>query len=127
MLSAEKFLSGKKILVTAGGTRENIDPVRYIGNYSSGKMGIAFADAAFGFGAETVLISTIEIKKPYKVKKVDSALEMLDAVKAELKKADTLIMAAAVADFRPEKIAENKIKKDSGDSIILKLVKIRIF
>ncbi|MFH0702357.1 MAG: bifunctional phosphopantothenoylcysteine decarboxylase/phosphopantothenate--cysteine ligase CoaBC [bacterium] len=113
LLEKKTFLKGKKIVVTAGGTRENIDPVRYIGNHSSGKMGIALADAAFESGAEVSLISTvnINIKKFYKVIYVESAQDMLNATKDEFINADILIMAAAVADYKPKCKAEHKIKK----------------
>ena len=119
------FLKGKKIVITAGGTKENIDPVRYIGNYSSGKMGTALADKASLAGADVVLIKTFELSRPYKTIDVKSACEMLDAVKKEFvdNNADILIMAAAVADYRPEVQADLKIKKENNDEITLKLVK----
>jgi len=119
----KKDLVGKKILVSAGPTYEDIDPVRFIGNRSSGKMGFAIAKAAFLRGAEVTLISgpssqTIypEIKKI----KVRSASEMEKAVKKEIDKNNLLIMSAAVSDFRPVKTASNKIKKETG-TIDLKL------
>ncbi len=119
------FLKGKKVVITAGGTKENIDPVRYIGNYSSGKMGTALADKAFLAGADVVLIKTFDLSRPYKTIDVKSACEMLDAVKKEFvdNNADILIMAAAVADYRPEVQADLKIKKENNDEITLKLVK----
>lgn len=113
----------KKIVVTAGGTIEDIDPVRYISNYSSGKMGLAIADEAFKLGLEPVLITTKYIQRPYKVKEVKSALEMKSAVEQEFQKADYVVMAAAVADYRVKNKSEQKIKKSSDDTLILELVK----
>jgi len=123
ILHLEPNLKGKKIVITAGGTREPIDPVRFIGNHSSGKMGIALADAAFESGAEVSLISTLAVNKPYKVSKVDTALEMLAITKEEFIKSDILIMVAAVADYRPKTTAKQKIKKENSDTLILELVK----
>lgn len=111
----KKDLLGKKILVTAGPTYEDIDPVRFIGNRSSGKMGIAIAKAAYLRGADVTLISgsTSEIAYPeIKIFKVRSAAEMKKSVEKELKKNDILIMAAAVADFRPSVSKLKKIKKE---------------
>lgn len=107
-------LNGKKLVITAGGTKEDIDAVRYIGNYSSGKMGLALADSAFELGAETVLITTAEVKRNYKVIKVKTANEMYDAVKSEFENAYSLIMAAAVSDYRVKNKSEHKIKKNGG-------------
>ena len=121
MLFSEEILKGKKIVVTAGGTKEDIDAVRYIGNYSSGKMGMAFADCAFEMGAETVLISTVGVNKNYKVINVKTAQEMYDNVNSEFLNADTLIMAAAVSDYRVKNKSSQKIKKD-GHSLILELI-----
>ncbi len=112
----------KKILITLGGTKERIDSVRYISNYSSGKMGMAIADWAYNLGFDTTVISTIDFKRNYPILKVNSALEMLE----ELKKQDFdyLIMAAAVGDFRAENTFEKKIsKEDIKDSFELKLIK----
>src|SRR3989338_9824909 len=92
-------LEGKKIIVTAGGTREAIDPVRFIGNKSSGKMGIAISDAAFDLGADVILVSTLPCDKKYQVVDVETAQEMQEVVESEFDKADVLIMAAAVSDF----------------------------
>ncbi|MDD3012893.1 MAG: bifunctional phosphopantothenoylcysteine decarboxylase/phosphopantothenate--cysteine ligase CoaBC [Candidatus Gastranaerophilales bacterium] len=122
-LHLEPNLKGKKIIITAGGTKEPIDPVRFIGNRSSGKMGIALADAAFESGAEVSLITTVDINKAYKVTKVDTALEMLEATKKGFVESDILIMVAAVADYRPKTVAEQKIKKENSDSLTLELVK----
>ena len=113
----------KKVLITAGGTRENLDPVRYIGNYSSGKMGLALADEAYKLGCEVVLISTFDVKKPYKVLTVDTADEMLASVKDEFKNSDCLIMAAAVADFKPINVSAQKIKKFSNETFTIEMVK----
>ena len=111
-------LLGKKILVTAGGTKEKIDPVRYITNCSSGKMGIALADCAHNMGADVTLVSTFGVSKSYKNIVTESAQEMEKAVKDELKNQDCVIMAAAVADYRIKDYSENKIKKgvNKGDN-----------
>lgn len=121
ILNNKKKLQGKKIVITAGGTREKIDTVRYISNYSSGKMGIALADEAYRQGAEVVLVSTVDVKKPYKVELVQSALEMEKAVKEN--DFDCLIMAAAVADYRAKEVLDVKMKKTSDDEISIDLVK----
>ncbi len=119
----KQFLKDKKVVITAGGTRENIDPVRYIGNYSSGKMGTAMADAAYQAGANVTLIKTFELKRNYKTIDVKSANEMLEAVKKEFETADILIMTAAVADYRPEICADLKIKKENTNELVIKLIK----
>lgn len=120
-LIPNQILKGKKVVITAGGTKENIDAVRYIGNYSSGKMGIALADNAFKLGAEVVLISTVEAEKKYKVINVQTAQEMYNAVKQEFKDAYSLIMAAAVSDYRVKNQSEHKIKKD-GNPLTIELI-----
>ncbi len=110
-------LAGKKIVVTAGGTREPIDPVRVIANRSSGRQGYALAQAALDAGAEVVLISgPTSLTSPVGARfvPVQTAAEMLAAVQTECTQADALLMAAAVADFRPQQVAPQKIKKDSG-------------
>ncbi len=113
-------LDGQKIVVTAGGTKEKIDPVRYITNNSSGKMGEAIADYAHKCGAEVTLISTVKTEKPYNVINVNSADEMFDAVKnAEF---DSVFMTAAVGDFKVKKISEQKIKKSDDKGLTLELV-----
>lgn len=126
-LAYEKDLAGVKILVTAGPTREAIDPVRYITNRSSGKMGYSLAKAAMLRGAEVTLVSgKTEIKKPTFVKCIDieSAQEMFDAVAEEYKNNAIIIKAAAVADYTPCDVADEKIKKSDGDmSIPLKRTK----
>ncbi|CCY63309.1 phosphopantothenoylcysteine decarboxylase/phosphopantothenate/cysteine ligase [Clostridium sp. CAG:967] len=118
-----KKLKGKKTVITSGGTIEDIDPVRYISNYSSGKMGLALADAAYNLGADVTLVTTKEVTRKYNVVKVKSALEMQSAVEKELDASDCIIMAAAVADYRIKEQAEQKIKKSSEDEITLTLVK----
>jgi phosphopantothenoylcysteine decarboxylase/phosphopantothenate--cysteine ligase len=114
-------LAGKKFVITAGGTREPIDPVRYIGNRSSGVMGYALATAAVAEGAEVTLISApTRLRTPNGAAliEVDTAAEMHQAVEQASCHADVLIMAAAVADFRPETIARRKLKKSSGQQYL---------
>jgi phosphopantothenoylcysteine decarboxylase/phosphopantothenate--cysteine ligase len=123
VLNNKKKLLNKKVVVTAGGTREKIDSVRYISNFSSGKMGKAIADEAYECGASVVLISTKEFRAPYEVKLVDTALEMQAAVEEEFKDADCLVMAAAVADYRAKNIADNKLKKTAEDTVSVEFVK----
>ncbi|RAI15096.1 MAG: bifunctional phosphopantothenoylcysteine decarboxylase/phosphopantothenate--cysteine ligase CoaBC [Candidatus Melainabacteria bacterium] len=123
LLKNAERLKGKKFVITAGGTREKIDSVRYISNYSSGKMGIAFADIVHSMGAETVLITTVHVDKPYKTIMINSAKEMLEQVQREFKNADCIFMAAAVADYRAKEISNYKIKKTDADEITLNLVK----
>jgi phosphopantothenoylcysteine decarboxylase / phosphopantothenate---cysteine ligase len=122
-LITQKNLLGKHIVVTAGGTREPIDPVRFIGNRSSGKMGIAMADAATARGALVTLISTVPVDRPYAVVEVDTALEMQEAVETEFDSCDALVMTAAVADFRPLSVSGHKIKKTDSDDLVLELTK----
>lgn len=115
---APKDLKGKKILVTAGPTREAIDPVRYITNHSTGKMGYAIAEAAAYRGADVTLVTgPVSIKAPLFVKTVpaESAKQMYEAVTGAAKEQDIIIKAAAVADYRPAHQAEDKIKKSEGD------------
>lgn len=119
-------LAGKKVVITAGPTREALDPVRYLSNYSSGKMGYALAQAAAEAGAETILISgPTQLATPARVKRIDivSAEEMLAASLSEAKGCDLFIAAAAVADYRPANIAAKKMKKDARDTLTLSLVK----
>lgn len=120
-------LTGRRILVTAGGTREPIDPVRYIGNRSSGRQGVALARAAALRGATVTLIgANLEVPAPsgVDVRPVSSTLELAEATEAAAADADIVIMAAAVADYRPESVAPAKIKKETqGDSLALSLVK----
>jgi phosphopantothenoylcysteine decarboxylase/phosphopantothenate--cysteine ligase len=118
-------LAGKRVVITAGGTREAIDPVRYVSNHSSGKQGYGLAEAARDRGADVTLISTAGLPDPggVKVVRVDSALEMLEAVQAAMRNAEVLIMAAAVADYRPAEAAEQKIKRaDMGGELTIPLV-----
>lgn len=122
-LLAHQTLSGKNILVTAGGTREPIDPVRFLGNRSSGKMGIAMADAAYSRGAAVKLISTVAVDRPYPVIVVETALEMQEAVEAEFDSCHALVMTAAVADFRPLAVSAQKIKKNVSEDFSLELTK----
>jgi len=110
-------LSGKKVLITIGGTIEAIDPVRYISNHSSGKMGMALAHACIQAGAETTLIVgsiSVEVEKRAEINYVTSADEMYKAVMEKINTQDLFISCAAVADYRPTKISRNKIKKDSN-------------
>ena len=112
-----KDLIGKKILVSAGPTYEDIDPVRFLGNRSSGKMGYAIAKAAYLRGADVTLVSGPSSQSIYpevKMIKVRTASEMERAIKKEIDKNNLLIMSAAVSDFRPVKAASNKIKKEKG-------------
>jgi phosphopantothenoylcysteine decarboxylase/phosphopantothenate--cysteine ligase len=113
--------AGRRVVVTAGGTQEPLDPVRYLGNRSSGKMGYAIAEAARDLGAQVTLIAgNTVLPDPWgiEVRRAPAAREMLAAVIAACEGADALVMAAAVADFRPETVAEQKIKKSSGDSAL---------
>jgi phosphopantothenoylcysteine decarboxylase / phosphopantothenate---cysteine ligase len=117
ILGTHSALSGKKIVVTAGATREPIDPVRFISNHSSGKMGVAIARAAWRRGAEVTLVTGhVEIALPPEIEtvKVKTAGEMAKAVAEALPAADVLVMAAAPADFRPRQSASAKIKKGRG-------------
>jgi len=109
-------LSGRQVLVTAGGTREPIDPVRYVGNRSSGKMGHAIADAARRHGARVVLVTTVArpAAPGVEIVNVETADQMRDAVLERAGASDVVIMAAAVADFRPKAISPEKIKKGEG-------------
>ena len=117
VLGKEGKLAGKKIVITAGGTQEPIDPVRFITNRSSGKQGYALAQASLDTGAEVILISTPTALVPpigARLILARTAEDMVEAVLTESAGADALIMAAAVADFRPTKIAEKKLKKRDG-------------
>lgn len=116
-------LEGKRILITAGGTVENIDPVRYISNYSSGKMGIALADIASSLNASVELISTFDFKSDnYKVTIKKSALEMFEYIKNIKDNFNIIVMAAAVADYRPRQISLQKIKKNQ-ENLTINLIK----
>nr|WP_234661840.1 bifunctional phosphopantothenoylcysteine decarboxylase/phosphopantothenate--cysteine ligase CoaBC [Agromyces marinus] len=110
-------LDGVRIVVTAGGTREPLDPVRFLGNRSSGKQGVAIAEAAAARGAEVTLIAAnLEVDAPggCRVERVSTALELRAAVLAAAEQADAVVMAAAVADFRPADVSDAKIKKVDG-------------
>lgn len=122
-LLSHDTLQGRQILVTAGGTREAIDPVRFIGNRSSGKMGIAMADAVAGRGAKVILVSTVEVNRSYPVLVVETAQDMQEVVEAEFDGCDALVMTAAVADFRPLRVSSQKIKKTESEDIVLELTK----
>ena len=121
VLGAGGDLAGKRVIVTAGGTREALDPVRYITNRSSGKMGYALAETARDRGAGVTLISTASLPLPRGVTlvAVDSAAEMKQAVLDNMPQADVLVMAAAVADYRPATTAAHKIKKSDDDLVLL--------
>lgn len=117
-----------KVLITAGPTREPLDPVRYLGNRSSGKMGYAIAAAAVAAGHEVTLISgPAEIAFPSgaRVIPVETSDEMHDAVHAEIEPADVFVMCAAVADFKPARIEPHKIKKSGAGTITLELTQTR--
>lgn len=120
-IAMEKDMAGKKVLITAGPTMEAIDPVRYISNHSTGKMGYALAKIAMERGAEVTLVTgKTYIEKPDFVKIIDvkSAKEMFDAVDKEFDSQDIVIMSAAVADYRPKTVADEKIKKNDGETAI---------
>jgi len=115
-LGATRDLEGLHVVITAGGTREPIDPVRFIGNRSSGKQGHALAAEAAARGAKVTLVTTVGLPTPpaADVVRVDTAAEMDEAVRAVASAADVIVMAAAVADFRPVQVAAHKIKKHDG-------------
>jgi phosphopantothenoylcysteine decarboxylase / phosphopantothenate---cysteine ligase len=116
-LSPARGLAGVKVLVSLGGTREPLDPVRYLGNRSSGRMGAAIVAEALARGAEVTAVAaaaTVDLPAGARVIRVETAQELYDAVLAEADAEDVLIMAAAVADFRPKRVAEGKLKKDQG-------------
>lgn len=120
-INHEKDLFGKKVLITAGPTLERIDPVRFITNHSTGKMGYALARHCMHRGAQVTLITgKTEIEKPpfVKIIETESAGDMFDAVKSCFEQQDIIIKAAAVADYRPAEIADNKIKKKDGEMSI---------
>ncbi len=116
-----KDLAGRRVLVTAGATRESIDPVRFITNHSSGKMGFAIARAAMLRGADvTVVAAHTDVEPPMfvNVVRVQSAEDMFNAVREHLEESDIIVKAAAVADYTPVTVADNKIKKADGDMVI---------
>lgn len=116
-LGSYGVLQNRHIVVTAGGTREALDPVRYLTNRSSGKQGTAIAQVALDMGARVTLITTADLPDPIgaEVVRVASANDLYEAVMGSLSDADGLIMAAAVADYRPQQISTHKIKKGNGD------------
>jgi len=125
-LVGTRELAGRTVLITAGPTREELDPVRYLSNHSSGKMGYAIARAARNRGARVVLVSgPVELPAPEKVElvAVTTALEMHAAVMARCESADVIIKAAAVADFRPAARAGDKLKKGGDERLTLELVR----
>lgn len=125
LLHSCQDFQGRRILITAAGTREPIDPVRYIGNRSSGKMGYALAAVAASRGAEVILVSgpsSLPIPPGVTIKKVETTAQMQAAVLDEFDTVDIVIKAAAVADYRPELVAEQKIKKN-GDTLTINLVR----
>ncbi len=123
---SKRDFQGKIVLITAGGTREPIDPVRFISNASSGKMGLALAEAVHSRGGTVIFITAAgdcSKKLPFKVITVETARQMFREVKLNFRKARIIIMAAAVADFRPEKFSSKKIKKGGRSEILLKLLR----
>jgi phosphopantothenoylcysteine decarboxylase/phosphopantothenate--cysteine ligase len=123
--AAAGTLAGRKVVVTAGPTRERIDPVRFITNRSSGKMGFAVAEAARAAGAAVVIVSgPVNVATPTGVRRVDveSAAQMLQAVQAEIGDTDIFIASAAVSDYRAREVAEHKIKKTS-EQLVLELAR----
>ena len=118
--SQDRSLAGLSVLVTAGGTREPIDPVRFIGNRSSGKQGHALAEVAASRGATVTLVTTTQLPVPGDVARVQvgTAAEMHDAVMARAAEADVVVMAAAVADFTPVQVSADKIKKRDGVPVV---------
>ncbi|GAA1816782.1 bifunctional phosphopantothenoylcysteine decarboxylase/phosphopantothenate--cysteine ligase CoaBC [Agromyces neolithicus] len=120
-------LAGRHVVVSAGGTREPLDPVRFLGNRSSGKQGIAIAEAARARGARVTLVAAnLEVAEPAgcDIRRVSTALELQSAVTEAAQGADVVVMAAAVADYRPAAVSEAKIKKDqSDDGLTLELVR----
>jgi len=116
-LAPERSLAGVRVLVSLGGTREPLDPVRYLGNRSSGRMGAAIVAEAVARGAEVTAVAaatTVDPPPGARVVRVETAQQLYDAVLADAAAQDVLVMAAAVADFRPKRVAEGKLKKDQG-------------
>lgn len=123
----QNTLAGKRFLVTAGPTYEDIDPVRFIGNYSSGKMGFAIAEEAAARGAEVTLVTgpvTLQTNNP-RIRRIDvrSARQMLEVAKSAFENSDVAILSAAVADYAPEVCSDTKIKRENTDGMTLRLVK----
>jgi phosphopantothenoylcysteine decarboxylase/phosphopantothenate--cysteine ligase len=116
-LAPSRRLAGTRLLVSLGGTREPLDPVRYLGNRSSGRMGAAIVAEAVARGAEVTAVAgatTVDPPATPRLVRVETAQQLYDAVVAEADAQDVVIMAAAVADFRPKRVAESKLKKDQG-------------
>ena len=129
MIAFDKDLAGKKVLVTAGPTQEAIDPVRYITNHSTGKMGYAIAENAMLRGADVTLVTgpcAVEPPMFVKVKPVISAQDMYEAVTEEYDQTDIVIMTAAVADYRPAQVSTEKVKKQDSD-LSIPLVRKKIY
>ncbi|HXL78927.1 MAG TPA: bifunctional phosphopantothenoylcysteine decarboxylase/phosphopantothenate--cysteine ligase CoaBC [Candidatus Eisenbacteria bacterium] len=126
-IRARYDLAGRGVVVTAGGTREPIDPVRYISNYSSGKMGFAIAAAAADRGARVTLVSTATHPAHHGIdmKPVETADEMMKVLRRELAGADVLVMAAAVADFRPARTEDRKIRREESPRLTIALEPIQ--
>ncbi|MBT0768923.1 bifunctional phosphopantothenoylcysteine decarboxylase/phosphopantothenate synthase [Kineosporia sp. J2-2] len=126
--SSSSVLAGRRVVISAGGTREPLDPVRFLGNRSSGRQGVALARAALDRGAKVTLVSgSIEVAPPPEADlvRVETALQMRDAMTEAVRDADVVVMAAAVADFRPSEVARHKIKKtvDDEDAPVVTLVR----
>ena len=123
--SSSSSLAGKKVVITAGPTYEKIDPVRFIGNYSSGKMGFALAEECAACGADVTLVAgPVSLKTPHaSIKRIDveSASQMYEAARIEFEDADAAILSAAVADFTPDNKATEKIKREKGCNLLLEL------
>lgn len=123
--SSSSSLAGKKVVITAGPTYEKIDPVRFIGNYSSGKMGFALAEECAACGADVTLVAgPVSLKTPHaSIKRIDveSASQMYEAARSEFEDADAAILCAAVADFTPDNKATEKIKREKGGNLLLEL------
>lgn len=118
MVDRQRDLEGKRVLVTAGPTQEAIDPVRFISNHSTGRMGYAIAEAARDRGARVVLVSgpvSLEAPEGVELVSIVSAQDLFDAVSARYAEFDAVVAAAAVADYRPKTVADNKMKKKDGD------------
>ena len=118
MVDRQRDLEGKRVLVTAGPTQEAIDPVRFISNHSTGRMGYAIAEVARDRGARVVLVSgpvSLEAPEGVELVSIVSAQDLFDAVSASYDEFDAVVAAAAVADYRPKTVADNKMKKKDGD------------
>ena len=116
-LAPDRSLAGTRVLVSLGGTREPLDPVRYLGNRSSGRMGAAIVAEALRRGAEVTAVAaatTVDLPDAARLFRVETAQQLYDIVLAEAEGQDVIVMAAAVADFRPKRVAEGKLKKDQG-------------